>query len=162
MICKIEYFLCIIKSWLRLHQPRLKNCSVKYAFNSVPHNQQQPHCLLREKTCTIEATKSLRLQENLNKMHPHRVEKNLNYLQSLKNNFQKRKTMGTFSSSSSSDDLCAYRISLLTVKSNKSPTKGTQLILPVVEEALKTMLHKAPDPIIPLNNSSVRDGLMKW
>ncbi|XP_029648388.1 SCAN domain-containing protein 3-like [Octopus sinensis] len=69
-----------------------------------------------------------------------------------------RKTIRSFfpsSSSQSNDGLRAsYNISLLIAKSGKPHTKGT-----AVKEVLKTVLHKASEPIIkgiPLSNSSVQ------
>lgn len=65
------------------------------------------------------------------------------------------------STSESNDDglRASYNISLLIAKSGKPHTIGEQLILPAVEEVLKTVLHKSPFDIlkrIPLSNNTVQ------
>ena len=52
----------------------------------------------------------------------------------------------------------SYNISLLIAKSGKPHTIGEQLILPAVEEFLKTVLHKSPFDVlkrITLSNNTV-------
>ncbi|CAH1997673.1 unnamed protein product [Acanthoscelides obtectus] len=52
----------------------------------------------------------------------------------------------------------SYNISLLTAKSGKPHTIGEKLILPAIEEVLKTVLHKPASDIIrriPLSNNTV-------
>ncbi|CAH1998299.1 unnamed protein product [Acanthoscelides obtectus] len=52
----------------------------------------------------------------------------------------------------------SYNISLLIAKSGKPHTIGEKLILPAVEEVLKTVLHKPASDIIkriPLSNNTV-------
>ncbi|GBP65634.1 SCAN domain-containing protein 3 [Eumeta japonica] len=67
-----------------------------------------------------------------------------------------------FSSMSRSNDdglRASYNISLLIAKSGKPHTIGEQLILPAVEEVLKTVLHKTSFEIlkrIPLRNNTVQ------
>ncbi|GBP77120.1 Zinc finger MYM-type protein 6 [Eumeta japonica] len=67
-----------------------------------------------------------------------------------------------FSSTSESNDdnlRASYNISLLIAKSGKPHTIGEQLILPAVEEVLKTVLHKSSFDIlkrIPLSNNTVQ------
>ncbi|CAH1964600.1 unnamed protein product [Acanthoscelides obtectus] len=75
---------------------------------------------------------------------------------------QKRPTLDRmFASTSQRNDdglRASYNISLLIAKSGKPHTIGEKLILPAVEEVLKTVLHKpAPDIIkrIPLSNNTV-------
>ena len=86
------------------------------------------------------------------KMHSDKADKNLAYFQSLRENFQKRKTIGNmFASTSqqSTDGLRAsYNISLLIARSGKPHTIGEELILPAVREVLHTVVHKSPDQII--------------
>lgn len=65
------------------------------------------------------------------------------------------------STSESNDDglRASYNISLLIAKSGKPHTIGEQLILPAVEEVLKTVLHKSSFDIlkrIPLSNNTVQ------
>ncbi|GBP89280.1 SCAN domain-containing protein 3 [Eumeta japonica] len=65
------------------------------------------------------------------------------------------------STSQSNDDglRASYNISLLIAKSGKPHTIGEQLILPAVEEVLKTVLHKSPFNVlkrIPLSNNTVQ------
>lgn len=68
--------------------------------------------------------------------------------------------MFALTSESNYDGLRAsYNISLLIAKSGNPHTIGEQLILPAVEEVLKTVLHKSPFDIlkrIPLSNNTVQ------
>lgn len=53
----------------------------------------------------------------------------------------------------------SYNISLLIAKSGKPHTIGEQLILPAIEEVLKTVLHRPAYDIlkkIPLSNNTVQ------
>ena len=99
-------------------------------------------CLLCERVFSNEAMEPSRLLEHLKKIHPDKVDKTLAYLQSIRENLQKRKTIGNmFASTSqhSSDGLRAsYNISLLIAKSGKPHTIGEELILPAVSEVLRT------------------------
>ncbi|CAH1983840.1 unnamed protein product [Acanthoscelides obtectus] len=67
----------------------------------------------------------------------------------------------TFASTSQTNDdglRASYNISLLIAKSGKPHTIGEKLILPAVEEVLKTVLHKPASDIIkriPLSNNTV-------
>ena len=136
---------------------------LKYGFVSAPQNQQQPMCLLCEKVFSNEAMKPSRLLEHLTKKHSDKADKNIAYFQSLREKFQKRKTIGNmFSSTSqqSTDGLRAsYNISLLIARSGKPHTIAEELILPAVREVLHTVVHKSPDQIIkaiPLSDNSVQ------
>ncbi|CAH2010239.1 unnamed protein product [Acanthoscelides obtectus] len=56
----------------------------------------------------------------------------------------------------------SYNISLLIAKSGKPHTIGEKIILPAVEEVLKTVLHKPASDIIkriPLSNNTVERGI---
>ncbi|CAK1578526.1 unnamed protein product [Parnassius mnemosyne] len=68
--------------------------------------------------------------------------------------------MFALTSQSNDDGLRAsYNISLLIAKSGKSHTIGGELILPVIEEVLKTVLHKPPFDLlkrIPLSNNTLQ------
>ncbi|CAH2012114.1 unnamed protein product [Acanthoscelides obtectus] len=96
-------------------------------------------------------------------MHPDKTEKDLKYFQTLKDKFRKRPTLDRlFASTSQRNDdglRASYNISLLIAKSGKTHTIGENLILPaVVEEVLKTVLHKPATDIIkriPLSNNTV-------
>lgn len=69
-------------------------------------------------------------------------------------------SMFVLTSESNDDGLQAsYNISLFILKSRKPHTIGEQLILPPVEEILRTVLHKSPFDIlkrIPLSNNTVQ------
>ncbi|CAH1971226.1 unnamed protein product [Acanthoscelides obtectus] len=104
--------------------------------------------------------KPSKLQDHLRRCHPDKTEKDLKYFQTLKDKFQKRPSLDRmFASTSQRNDglRASYNISLLIAKSGKPHTSGEKLILPAVEEVLKTVLHKpASDMIkrIPLSNNS--------
>ncbi|CAH2017552.1 unnamed protein product [Acanthoscelides obtectus] len=106
--------------------------------------------------------KPSKLQDHLRRCHPDKTEKDLKYLQTLKDKFQKRPTLDRmFASTSQRNDdglRASYNISLLIAKSGKPHTIGEKLILPAVEEVLKTVLHKPASDIIkriPLSNNTV-------
>ncbi|CAH1980987.1 unnamed protein product [Acanthoscelides obtectus] len=106
--------------------------------------------------------KPSKLQDHLRRCHPDKTEKNLKYFQTLKDKFQKRPTLDRmFASTSQRNDdglRASYNISLLIAKSGKPHTIGEKLILPAVEEVLKTVLHKPASDIIkriPLINNTV-------
>ena len=73
--------------------------------------------------------------------------------------------MFTSSSKNSDDGLKAsYNISLLIAKAGKPHTIGEELILPVVKEVIKTVLHKSPEQVIksiPLSDNSVQRRIDK-
>ncbi|GBP08911.1 SCAN domain-containing protein 3 [Eumeta japonica] len=105
--------------------------------------------------------KPSKLEDHLRRCHPDKIGKDLKYFQTLKEKYEKRPTMHSmFSSTSESNDdglRASYNISLLIAKSGKRHTIGEQLILPAVEEVLKTaVLHKSSFDIlkrIPLSNN---------
>ncbi|CAH2009715.1 unnamed protein product [Acanthoscelides obtectus] len=106
--------------------------------------------------------KPSKLQDHLRRCHPDKTEKDLKYFQTLKDKFQKRPTLDRmFASTSQRNDdgfRASYNISLLIAKSGKPHTIGEKLILPAVEEVLKTVLHKPASDIIkriPLSNNTV-------
>ncbi|CAH1960662.1 unnamed protein product [Acanthoscelides obtectus] len=106
--------------------------------------------------------KPSKLQDHLRRCHPDKTEKDLKYFQILKDKFQKRPTLDSmFASTSQRNDdglRASYNISLLIAKSGKQHTIGEKLILPAVEEVLKTVLHKPASDIIkriPLSNNTV-------
>ncbi|CAH2017823.1 unnamed protein product [Acanthoscelides obtectus] len=96
--------------------------------------------------------KPSKLQDHLRRCHPDKTEKYLQYFQTPKDKFQKRPTLDRmFASTSQSNDdglRASYNISLLIAKSGKPHTIGEKLILPAVEEVLKTVLHKPASDII--------------
>ncbi|CAH2005203.1 unnamed protein product [Acanthoscelides obtectus] len=99
---------------------------------------------------------------HLRRCHPDKTEKDLKYFQTLKDKFQKRPTLDRmFASTSQRNDdglRASYNISLLIAKSGKPHTIGEKLILPAVEEVLKTVLHKPASDIIKrisLSNNTV-------
>ncbi|CAH2001697.1 unnamed protein product [Acanthoscelides obtectus] len=106
--------------------------------------------------------------QHLRRCHPDKTEKDLKYFQTLKDKFQKRPTldrMFALTSQRNDDGLRAsYNISLLIAKSGKPHTIGEKLILPAVEEVLKTVLHKPASDIIkriPLSNNTVERRIDK-
>ncbi|CAH2008546.1 unnamed protein product [Acanthoscelides obtectus] len=106
--------------------------------------------------------KPSKLQDHLGRCHPDETEKDLKYFQTLTDKFQKRPALNRMFASTSQrnhDGLRAsYNISLLIAKSGKPHTIGETLILPAVEEVLKTVLHKPASDIIkriPLSNNTV-------
>lgn len=105
---------------------------------------------------------SILLKDHLRRCHLDKTEKDLKYFQTLKDEFQKRPTLDRmFASTSQRNDdglRASYNISLLIAKSGKPHTIGEKLILPAVEEVLKTVLHKPASDIIkriPLSNNTV-------
>ncbi|XP_056647438.1 zinc finger BED domain-containing protein 5-like [Diorhabda sublineata] len=104
-----------------------------------------------------------KLEDHLRRCHPDKLDKDLKYFQTLKENLQKRSTLDKmFTLTSQRNDggfRASYNISLLIAKSGKPHTIGEQLILPAVEEVIKTVLHKPAFDIIkkiPLSNNSVQ------
>lgn len=137
---------------------------LKYGFAESSTNKSLPMCLICRKVFSNEAMKPSRLQEHLHKMHPDKKNKDLFYFQELEKQYLKQPTISNlFASSSKRDDdglRASYNVSLLIAKSGKPHTIGEELILPAVEEILKTVLHhKTPFDIIkkvPLSNNSVQ------
>ncbi|GBP70194.1 SCAN domain-containing protein 3 [Eumeta japonica] len=107
--------------------------------------------------------KPLKLEDHLRRCHPDKIGKDLKYFQTLKGKYEKRPTVHSiFSSTSESNDnglWASYNISLPITKSGKPHTIGEQLILPSVDEVLKTVLHKSSFDIlkrISLSNNTVQ------
>lgn len=107
--------------------------------------------------------KPSKLEDHLRRCYPDKTSKDLTYFKTLKEKLQKKTTVGSMFASTSKrrDDglRASYNISLLIAKSGKSHTIGEQLILPAIEEVLKTVLHKPAYDIlkrIPLSNNIVR------
>ncbi|GBP25772.1 SCAN domain-containing protein 3 [Eumeta japonica] len=96
--------------------------------------------------------KSSKLEDHLRRCHPDNIGKDLKYFQTLTEKYEKRPTVHSmFSSTSESNDdglRTSYNISLPIAKSGKPHTIGEQLILPAVEEVLKTVLHKSSFDIL--------------
>ncbi|GBP08761.1 SCAN domain-containing protein 3 [Eumeta japonica] len=120
-------------------------------------------CLLCNKVLSNDSMKPSKLEDHLKRCHTDKIGKDLKYFQTLKEKYEKRPTMHSmFASTSQSNDdglRASYNISLLIAKSGKPHTIGEQLILPAVEEVLKTVLHKSPFDVlkrIPLSNNTVQ------
>lgn len=107
--------------------------------------------------------KPSKLEDHLRRCHPDKIDKDLKYFQTLKEKYERRPTVQSmFASTSQSNDdglRASYNISLLIAKSGKPHTIGEHLILPAVEEVLKTVLHKPAFDVlkrIPLSNNTVQ------
>ncbi|CAH1969146.1 unnamed protein product [Acanthoscelides obtectus] len=132
----------------------------KFGFIPSLPDKQSPMCLLCNKVLGNDAMKPSKLQDHLRRCHPDKTD--LKYFQTLKDTFQKRPTLDRmFATTSQRNDdglRVSYNISLLIAKSGKPHTIGEKLILPAVEEVLKTVLHKPASDIIkriPLSNNTV-------
>lgn len=103
-------------------------------------------CLICRKVFSNEAMKPSRLQENLTKVHANKKNMNSFYFQALEKKFLKEPTLvNMFLTTSKQDDdglRASYNISLLIAKSGKPHTIGEELILPAINEVIKTILHK--------------------
>ncbi|GBP82760.1 Protein ZBED8 [Eumeta japonica] len=138
-----------------------KNLVTKTFFTEA--DKQLPMCLLCNKVLSNDSMKPSKLEDHLKRCHTDKIGKDLKYFQTLKEKYEKRPTMHSmFASTSQSNDdglRASYNISLLIAKSGKPHTIGEQLILPAVEEVLKTVLHKSPFDVlkrIPLSNNTVQ------
>lgn len=136
---------------------------LKYGFVPSEADKQLPMCLLCNKVLSNDSMKPSKLEDHLKRCHTDKIGKDLKYFQTLKEKYGKRPTMHSmFASTSQSNDdglRASYNISLLIAKSGKPHTIGEQLILPAVEEVLKTVLHKSPFDVlkrIPLSNNTVQ------
>ncbi|XP_044747388.1 protein ZBED8-like isoform X1 [Coccinella septempunctata] len=136
---------------------------LKFGFLPSKADKRLPICLLCNKLLSNDSMKPSKLEDHLRRCHPDKVGKDLKYFQTLKEKYEKRPTVQSmFASTSESNEdglRASYNISLLIAKSGKPHTIGEQLILPVVEEVLKTVLHKSPFDIlkrIPLSNNTVQ------
>lgn len=136
---------------------------LKFGFIESLSDKHLPMCLLCNKVLSNDAMKPSKLQDHLRRCHPDKTCKDLKYFQTLKEKLQKRPTVDSmFTSTSQRDDdglRASYNISLLIAKSGKPHTIGEQLILPAIEEVLKTVVHKPAYDIlkrIPLSNNTVQ------
>ncbi|XP_044751794.1 SCAN domain-containing protein 3-like [Coccinella septempunctata] len=136
---------------------------LKFGFLPSKADKRLPICLLCNKLLSNDSMKPSKLEDHLRRCHPDKVGKDLKYFQTLKEKYEKRPTVQSmFASTSESNEdglRASYNISLLIAKSGKPHTIGEQLILPAVEEVLKTVLHKSPFDIlkrIPLSNNTVQ------
>ncbi|KFD48205.1 hypothetical protein M513_10919 [Trichuris suis] len=107
--------------------------------------------------------KPSRLQENLKRVRAHKSKKDMAYFQSLWEKFRKRPTLRSMVSSALQEEndglLASYNISLIIAKSGKPHGIGKGLLLPVISEFLRTLLHISPTEIIrkiPLSNNTVQ------
>jgi len=137
--------------------------SVDYLkFGSLPSkaNKRLPMCLLCNKVLNNDSTKPSKREDHLRRCHPDKIGKDLKYFQTLKEKYEKRPTMHSmFASTSESNEdglRASYNIVLHIAKSRKRHTIGEELILPAVEEVLRTVLHKSPFDKISLSNNTVQ------
>lgn len=125
---------------------------LKFGFLPSMVDKRLPICLLCNKVLSYDSMKPSNLEDHLRRCYPDKIGNDLKYFQTLKEKYEKRPTVQSmFASTSESNDdglRASYNISLLIVKSGKSHTIGEQLILPAVEEVLKTVLHKSPFDIL--------------
>ncbi|KAF2900188.1 hypothetical protein ILUMI_05983 [Ignelater luminosus] len=137
-----------------------KKCK-QYGFIPSLSDKRLPMCLLCNNVLSNDAMKPSKLEDHLRRCHPDKTGKNFKYFQTLQDKLQKRPTVDRMFASTSQqndDGLRAFNnISLLIAKSGKPI--GEKLILPAVEEVLKTVLHKPASDIIkriPLSNKTVQ------
>lgn len=137
---------------------------LKFGFITAPHNDQKPLCLICEKELSNEAMKPSRLAEHLKKMHPDKVNQDLSYFQALRDKLRQRKSIVSFltKQTQKADDglVCSYNIAKLIAKSGNPHSIGEKLLLPVVEEVLRTVVHHSSPSVItksiPLSDDTVR------
>ncbi|KFD45776.1 hypothetical protein M513_13354 [Trichuris suis] len=108
--------------------------------------------------------KPSRLQEHLKRVHADTSKKDMAYFQSLWEKFRKGPTLRSMVSSPLQEEndgllasLASYNISLIIAKSGKPHSIGKELLLPVISEVLRTLLHISPTEItrkIPLSNNT--------
>ncbi|GBP41133.1 Protein FAM200B [Eumeta japonica] len=124
---------------------------LKLGFLPSKADKRLPTCLCN-KVLSNDSMKPLKLEDHLRRCHPDNIGKDLKYFQILKEKYEKRPTMHSmFSSTSESNDdglRASYNISLFIAKSGKPHTIGEPLILPAVEEVLKTVLYKSSFDIL--------------
>ena len=103
---------------------------LKYGFISSPMNKQLPMCLVCEKTFSNESMKPSRLSEHLQKVHPDKMGRDSAYFQSLRDKFEKRKTLPSIFCRTSHENIdglrALYSISRLIAKAGKPHTIGEQ------------------------------------
>ncbi|KFD46979.1 hypothetical protein M513_12169 [Trichuris suis] len=118
-------------------------------------------CLICEKVFSNESMKPSRLQEHLKRVHADTSKKDMAYFQSLWEEFRKGPTLRSMLSSPLQEEndglLASYNISLLIAKSGKPHSTGKELLLPLISEVVRTLLHISPTEIIrkiPLSNNT--------
>ena len=97
-------------------------------------------------------------------MHPDKVNQDLSYFQALRDKLKQRKSIVSFltKQTQKADDglVCSYNIAKLIAKSGNPHSIGEQLLLPVVGEVLRTILHHSSPRVItksiPLSDDTVR------
>ncbi|KAF8789835.1 Protein FAM200B like protein [Argiope bruennichi] len=136
---------------------------LKFGFLPSTADKRLSMCLLCNKVLSNDSMKPSKLEDHLRRCHPEKIGKDLKYFQTLKKKYEKSPTLNSmFSSTSQRNDdglRVSYNISLLIAKSGKPHTIGEELILPAIEEVLKTVLHKPPFDVlkrIPLSNNTVQ------
>ncbi|GFY01501.1 SCAN domain-containing protein 3 [Trichonephila clavipes] len=119
---------------------------LKFGFIESVSDKRLLVCLLYNRILSNDAMKPSKLEDHLRRCHPDKRSKDLKYFQILNEKLQKRPTMDRmFASTLQGDDNGlqeSYNISLLIAKSGKSIIIGEELILPAVEEVLKTVIPK--------------------
>ncbi|KAG0439029.1 SCAN domain-containing protein 3 [Dictyocoela muelleri] len=134
---------------------------LKFAFIRAILNEHLPFCLLCQQCLTNESMKRGRLEAHLKAKHSDHIDSGLNYFQTLKHNFEKRKTLKSlFSVHTKNSKLileASYEISKLIAKSGKDHTIGENLIKPSISTFLKIVLGKDDKEVktMPLSNNTV-------
>lgn len=120
------------------------------------------------KVLSNDSMKPSKLENHLRKCHPDKMEKDLKYFQLLRDELRRRPKLDDIFSSTPQriDDglKASYNISFLIAKSGNPHTIGERLILPAIEEVLKTVLHKPASEVIkkiPYAIILLKDVLMK-
>ena len=140
---------------------------LQYGFIHQPNNPQIPLCLICDSHLTNHAMKPSKLKEHLANVHPSKAGQPLEYFKSLAERREKNTitniipvTKTNYQKQISDGLLASYNIYLIIAKSGKPHTIGEDLIMPVVHEVLKTVVHHStPDQIIksiPLSNNTVQ------
>ncbi|CAH1969466.1 unnamed protein product [Acanthoscelides obtectus] len=104
-------------------------------------------CLLCNKVLGNDAMKPSKLQDHLRRCHPDKTEKDLKYFQT-KINFRRDLHWTECSLRRHKEMMMVCGRLTISPKSGKPHTIGDKLILPAVEEVLKTVLHKPASDII--------------
>uniref|UniRef100_A0A5S6QNG2 DUF4371 domain-containing protein n=1 Tax=Trichuris muris TaxID=70415 RepID=A0A5S6QNG2_TRIMR len=121
-----------------------------FGFICSPTIRSLPMCVLCECVLSNGAMKPSRLKEHLTKVHPERSRENVAYFRKLRDKIMNRRTLRSVISSEARverDSLVApYKISLMIARCGKPHTIGEQLLVPVVNEVLRTIFHDSePD-----------------
>lgn len=139
---------------------------LSFGFISSPGNNTIPLCLICEKTFHNDTMKPSKMKDHLDRMHSDKKNKELEYFKNLKDKFLVRSKTGlkSFLTPSTSKNIeggldASYQISLLIAKAGYPHTVGEKLILPAVQEIIKTVMKMDPNPVlrsIPLSNNTVQ------